>query len=65
MIKVFSFATELHYKHGTIHRFPGSGRPSLISQELLKLVEDQMRSNDETTSNQIVKMLKQQGCDGL
>ena len=44
-------------EHGTIHHLPGSGRPSLLSQELHKPVEDHMRSNDETTSNQIVQTL--------
>lgn len=42
---------------GTIKRRGGSGRPTKITMEMLKIVETQMRSDDETTAIQLHKIL--------
>ena len=42
---------------GTIERRPGSGRPTKLSIELLRIVETQMRKDDETTAVQLHKLL--------
>ncbi len=41
-----------YYKNGTIVRVPGSGRPSVVTAEVKKIVEDQMQIDDETTASQ-------------
>ena len=41
----------------TIARKPGSGLPPKLSPQLQKLIEDTMRSNDETTATQLQAML--------
>ena len=46
---------------GTILRRPGSGRPSKITPEVLRLVEQQMQHDDETTAVQLQKLLVDQG----
>ena len=46
---------------GTIARRPGSGRPTKITQEVLRIVEQQMRRDDETTAVQLQKVLADEG----
>ncbi len=36
---------------------PGSGRPTKITEEVKKIVEEQMRKDDETTASQLFKLL--------
>ena len=38
---------------GTIARHPGCGRPSRVTDEIKKIVEEQMRADDETTAHQL------------
>lgn len=45
--------------HGTIHRLPGSGRPSKITEEVKSIVEEEMRRDDETTAIQLFHILKE------
>ena len=47
--------------HGTIYRLPGSGRPFKLSDDVITLIEEQMKRNDETTATQILKMLEERG----
>ena len=42
---------------GTISRRLGSGRPSKITPEVLRIVEEQMEKDDETTATQLQKIL--------
>ena len=42
---------------GTIHRLPGSGRTSKITGEIKEFVEEQMRTDDETTAVQLHRLL--------
>ena len=46
---------------GTIRRTPGSGRPTKMSAEVMALVEQQMRSDDETTASQLHALLVREG----
>uniref|UniRef100_A0A1X7U2U5 Tc1-like transposase DDE domain-containing protein n=1 Tax=Amphimedon queenslandica TaxID=400682 RepID=A0A1X7U2U5_AMPQE len=46
---------------GTISRRPGSGRSSMITNDILKLVEEQMQADDETTAVQLQKILLDNG----
>ena len=46
---------------GSIVRQPGSGRKTVISPEILRLVEDQMRADDETTASQLHVILTRLG----
>ena len=46
---------------GSIARRPGSGRPSKITAEIKALVEQRMRSDDETTAVQLHAMLREHG----
>ena len=39
---------------GSIARQPGSGRPSKITVEIKRIVEEQMKLDDETTAHQLV-----------
>ena len=48
-------------RHRTISRLPGSGRPYKITSEMLRLIEDRMKDDDETTATQLVKLLEDQG----
>ena len=48
-------------RHGTISRIPGSGRPYKITSEMLRLIEDRMKDDNETTATQLVKLLEDQG----
>ena len=42
-------------------RLQGSGRPSKITEEIKKLVEEQMRKGDKTTSHQLHALLNSKG----
>ena len=46
---------------GTIARSAGSGRRTLITEEVKTIVEQQMRRDDETTTSQLHVLLVQQG----
>ena len=46
---------------GTIDRLPGSGRLSKITGEIKEIVEQQMRTDDETTAVQLHRLLKDKG----
>ena len=46
---------------GTFKRQPGSGRPSKIMRGIKKVVDDQMRLDDETTAVQFHRLLKEKG----
>ena len=46
---------------GSIVRQPGSGRKTVISSEIKRVVEDQMRSDDETTASQLHVILTRLG----
>ena len=46
---------------GTIARQPGSGRPSLVTEEIKQIVEVQLRLDDETTAYQLHTLLNLQG----
>ena len=47
--------------HRTITRLPGSGRPFKLTSEVLKIIEDQMKADDETTAMQLLKIIEDQG----
>ena len=42
-------------------RLPGSGRPSKITPEIKKIVDDRMQHDDETTAVQLFHLLKEKG----
>lgn len=44
-----------------LYRLPGSGRPSKITTEISKMVDDKMKSDDETTAIQLYHLLKARG----
>ena len=46
---------------GSIARQPGSGRPSKITAEIKRIVEGQMRLDDETTVYQLHRLLTEKG----
>ena len=48
---------------GTIARKPGSGRPSKIASEIKAIVDEQMRTDNETTAVQLHALLKLKGYD--
>ena len=50
-----------YQRSGTIHRLPGSGRISKITEEIKAIVEEQMREDDETTAIQLHKLLNDKG----
>ncbi len=45
----------------TIARKPGSGRPSKITEQVRRIVDEQMRRDDETTATQIHDLLMRHG----
>ena len=45
----------------TIARRPGSARPSKITEEIKKVVEEQMKADDETTAYQLHALLTSKG----
>lgn len=48
-------------KTGTVARRPGSGWPSKVTGEVKKIVEQQMRDDDETTAHQLHALLNNKG----
>ena len=46
---------------GSICRRPGSGRPSKITEDVKRLVEEKMRQDDETTAMQLYQLLTVNG----
>ena len=50
-----------YQQDGTIHRRPGSGRPSKIAVDVLRIVDAQMAEDDETTAVQLQKLLAEKG----
>ena len=51
-----------HYQDtGTIARKPGSGRPSKITAEIKRIVNEQMMRDDETTAHQLHRLLASKG----
>ncbi len=51
-----------HYlRTNTIARKPGSGRPSKITEEIKKIVDEQMELDDETTAHQLHALLTRKG----
>ena len=48
---------------GTIKRRAGSGRPPKVTAEIKRLVEEQMRLDDETTAVQLHRLLQSKGHD--
>lgn len=46
---------------GSIIRQPGSGRKTVLSPEIRRVVEDQMRADDETTASQLHVILTRLG----
>ena len=56
------WATIKKYKdHGTLCRLPGSGGRFKLTPEVLAMIEERMRTNDETTATQFVKMVNTVG----
>lgn len=45
----------------SLERRPGSGRPSRITEAVKKIVEGQMRCDDETTATQLLVLLNRNG----
>ena len=52
-----------YQSHGTTLRKPGSGRPFKLRPEILKIIEDRLNEDDETTAVQLKKMLGERGYD--
>lgn len=48
-------------KTGTIARRPGSGRPSKLTEEIKRIVDEQMRTDNETTAHQLRALLNSKG----
>ena len=48
-------------KTGTIGRKEGSGRKTKITEEMMKIVNEQMRKDDETTAHQLQRRLERNG----
>ena len=46
---------------GTIARRPGSGAPSKVTEEIKRVVEEQMQKDDETTAHQLHQLLLTKG----
>ena len=46
---------------GSINRRPGSGRPTKITADVLRIVETQMKLDDETTAVQLQEILLDNG----
>ena len=55
-------ATIRQYKaHGTISCLPGSGRPFKLTREMVEVIEEKMKQDDETTGTQLVRVLEVRG----
>ena len=48
---------------GSIARKPGSGRPTKITAQAKRLVDDRLREDDETTATQLHALLRSAGID--
>ena len=49
------------YVHtNSIARTPGSGRPTKLTTQIRRIVEEQMRADDETTAMQLYRLLRDQ-----
>ena len=46
---------------GNLHRRPGSGRPSKMTPQAMRIVEAQMQRDDETTATQLRALLLSKG----
>ena len=46
---------------GTIALRPGSGRPTKVTEEVKRIVEERMRNDDETTAYQLHQLLTSKG----
>ena len=47
----------MNRRTGRISRKPGSGRPSKVTDEIKKIVDDQMEKDDETSTVQLHSLL--------
>ena len=54
---------EKYEETGAINRRGGTSRPSKITAEVMKLVEEQMQKDDETTAVQLYRLLRDKGYD--
>ena len=52
---------EQYKRTGRISRKPGSGRPSKVTNEIKKIVDDQMENDDETSAVQLHSLLVNKG----
>ena len=52
---------KLYKETGTIARRPGSGRPTKVTEAVKKVVEEQMKADDETTAHQLHVLLNSKG----
>lgn len=52
---------KVYQETGSISRRPGSGRPSKITAEIKRIVEEQMRKDDETSAYQLHRLLTEKG----
>ena len=50
-----------YQSHGMTLRKPGSGRPFKLRPEILKIIEDRLNEDDETTAVQLKRMLGERG----
>ena len=58
------WATIRKYKtHGTLSRLPGSGRRFKLTPEVLAIIEERMRADNEATATQLVKIVNAAGYD--
>ena len=53
--------SKLYKGSSSIARKPGSGRPSKITAEVKKIIEEQMQLDDETTVHQLHQLLVSKG----
>ena len=51
------------YKDGTLSHLPGSGRCFKLTPDILAIIEEQMRMDNETTATQLVKIVNAVGYD--
>ena len=59
-VSIWKFISR-YEKTGCVARKEGSGRPAKISPEVMALLKEQMRANDETTAFQLHKMFNERG----
>lgn len=59
-VRIAKFLTKFQ-ETGSIGRRLGSSRPSKITAEIKRIVEEQMHLDDETTAHQLHKLLKSKG----